>query len=147
MILTVDAPRNIVPYHYGLLSLISFRRLSSVAQQLHALLSSLLSLVVAPCLQQGRAGLHKCRPLKKKTAGIFHRRVKCLSVGSALKNFSILSSTNRFNVAGQIFLLLPIILKLESYALYVHVILIVLIQWKKSPFQSQVMLFYLMSDR
>ena len=38
------------------------------------------------------------------------------------------------------------ILKLESDVVYVHVILIVLIQWKKSLFQSQVMLFYLMSD-
>ena len=58
---------------------------------------------------------------KKKTAGVFIS-------GSALKNFSTLSSTNRFNVAGQIFLLLPIILKLESYFLYVHVILLVLIE-------------------
>ena len=35
--------------------------------------------------------------------------MKCLSVGSPLKNFSTLNSTNQFNVARQIFVFLPVI--------------------------------------
>ena len=47
-----------------------------------------------------------------------------------LKNFLTVSSTNGYNVAGhgKSFLLLPAILKLESYALCMHVILVVPIQ-------------------
>ena len=48
---------------------------------------------------------------------------------------------------ASLFVLLPAILKVEGYALHAHVLLIAPIQQKKSPFQTQLMLFYLISDR
>ena len=60
----------------------------------------------------------------------------------------ILARLTPKNLLGrQISVLLPAFLKLENCALYVHVILIVPIQYKKSPIQSEFMLLYLMSDR
>lgn len=66
-----------------------------------------------------------------------------------LKNLFKVSLTSQYGTTlmGKSFVLLPANLKRKSSALYEHVTLIEPIKLKKSPFQSQVMLFYLMLDR